>query len=97
MTLLIATNVQTMPTAVTVKRRMLLPPQITSVQMVCGQFRVTDEMLRFWLGGTGSASVGGLVQGPFRVPRDVRVHWQSQCHPTVTFQSERHHAQTSWC
>ena len=29
----------------------------------------------------------------FRVPRDVRVHWQSQCHPTVTFQSERYHAQ----
>ena len=45
------------------------------------------------LGGTSCASVGGLVQGPFPVPRDVRVHWQSQCHPTVTFQSERHHAQ----
>ena len=61
--------------------------------MVCGQFRVTYEMLRFWMGGTGSASVDGLVPGLFRVPRDVRVHWQSQCHPTVTFQSERHHAQ----
>ena len=55
--------------------------------------RVKNEMLRFWMGGTGSASVDGLVPGLFRVPRDVRVHWQSQCHPTVTFQSERYHAQ----
>ena len=31
----------------------------------------------------------GLFKGLFRVPRDVRVHWQSQCHPTVTFQRYR--------
>ena len=38
-----------------------------------------------------------LFKGLFRVPRDVRLHWQSQCHATVTFQSERHHAQeTVW-
>ena len=61
--------------------------------MVCGQLCVTNEMLRLWLGATGSASVGGRVQGPFRVPRDVRVHCQTQCHPAVRSRSDRQHAQ----
>ena len=32
--------------------------------MVCGQFRIKNEMLRFCLGGTGSARVAHLLQGP---------------------------------
>ena len=69
------------------------PEEFAGVDLPPIQDRFSELRRQVRLGGTGSASVDGLVQAAFPGPRDVRVHWQSQCHTNVRFQSERQHAQ----